>query len=224
MGITTVKAPLSWKEALQAEKEADYFDEIMQTLQQWRQRGDMIYPPADQVFRALALTPFDQVKVVILGQDPYHGHGQAHGLCFSVPDGVRKPPSLQNIMKELRDDLGITERESGDLSGWARQGVLLLNSTLTVQANQPLSHGKLGWQRFTDAVIMALNQAPEPIVYLLWGAHAGKKASIIDCSRHKILATTHPSPLSAHRGFLGSRPFSQANAILQSWGREQVIW
>ena len=187
-------------------------------------RGPCIHPPEALTFNALNSTPFDAVKVVILGQDPYHGPGQAHGLCFSVPGGVRFPPSLRNILKEWSADLGLPLPRSGDLGAWASRGVLLLNTTLTVREGQPLSHAGRGWESFTDAVIAALDSRREGLVFMLWGGHAQEKAAMIHVPRHTVLASAHPSPLSARRGFLGSRPFSAANAALAARGLPPVDW
>lgn len=183
-----------------------------------------VYPPADQVFTALEMTPPEAVRVVIVGQDPYHGEEQAHGLSFSVPAGVKFPPSLRNIFKELADDLQIPPPESGDLSGWAKQGVLLLNSTLTVRAHEAGSHRGHGWEAFTDAVLQTVNRISPPCVFILWGNDAQKKRPLINEARHRVLAGAHPSPLSAYRGFFGSRPFSKANALLLELGRTPVEW
>lgn len=189
--------------------------------------GEVIYPPKDQWLRALELTPLEQVKVVILGQDPYHGPGQAHGLAFSVPPGEKLPPSLRNICKELAAD-GAAPRLTGDLSDWAAQGVLLLNTVLTVAAGQAGSHQKRGWEEITDAIVAAVAARPEPSVFILWGSHAQAKARRIPAlgpgTRHCVIESAHPSPLSAHRGFFGSRPFSRANAFLVAHGREPVRW
>ncbi|OCC24115.1 uracil-DNA glycosylase [Croceicoccus estronivorus] len=190
--------------------------------------GKQIFPPRGTRLRALELTPIDKVKVVILGQDPYHGPGQAHGLSFSVPEGVRPPPSLVNIFKELRADLGIDPPANGNLEGWARQGVLLLNNSLTVESGQAGSHAGKGWDAITDAAVAAVAAREEPCVFILWGSHAQAKAARIPClqngSRHLILRSPHPSPLSAHRGFFGSKPFSKANAFLEEHGREPIDW
>ncbi|MGA9658020.1 MAG: uracil-DNA glycosylase, partial [Asticcacaulis sp.] len=193
-------------------------------LQQQYQEGRQIYPSKDTIFRALDLTPPDQVRVVIIGQDPYHGEGQAHGLAFSVPDGARIPPSLLNIYKELYSDLGIPPARQGCLEPWAQQGVLLLNSVLTVEAGKPGSHKNRGWERFTDAVIRTVNTLPQPVVFILWGAYAQKKAAFVDTSRHLVLCSVHPSPLSAYGGFFGSRPFSKANAFLLEKGFTPIDW
>ena len=184
-----------------------------------------VYPPARQLFTALELTPPDAVKAVILGQDPYHGAGQAHGLAFSVRPGVRPPASLGNIFKELKTDLGIVAPPgSGDLTPWARQGVLLLNAVLTVRDGEPLSHRGKGWERFTDAVLQAVSEGPRPAVFVLWGAQAQKKRTLIDVTRHEIIESAHPSPLSARTGFFGSKPFSRINEALKVWGRSEINW
>lgn len=212
-----------WNPILRAEFDKPYWPELMQFVAAERAAGE-VYPPHDEVFAALHLTPFADVKVVILGQDPYHGPGQAHGLCFSVNPGVRIPPSLVNIFKELEADLGIAPAPTGDLRGWATQGVLLLNTTLTVRAHQAASHQGHGWETFTDEVISAVGAREEPTVFVLWGSHARKKRSLVDRSRHTIVESPHPSPLSAHRGFFGSRPFSAANAALEAAGRTPIDW
>lgn len=190
--------------------------------------GKTIYPPRGQRLRALELTPLDEVKVVILGQDPYHGPGQAHGLCFSVPEGVRVPPSLVNIYKELEDDLGVSPRQHGDLAHWARQGVLLLNTSLTVEAGRAGSHAGCGWEPITNAIVAAVAARAEPSVFILWGNHARKKAQrvpeLADNERHLVLTSAHPSPLSAYAGFFGSKPFSKANAFLAANGRGAIDW
>jgi uracil-DNA glycosylase len=214
----------SWLEPLRAEFELPYMADLKRFLVAERQAGKRIFPAGANWFRALDLTPLDQVKVVILGQDPYHGPGQAHGLCFSVPDGVRPPPSLVNIYKELEADLGIRAPAHGFLEHWARQGVLLLNSVLTVEMGLAASHRDRGWERFTDAVVRLVNAKSEPVVFMLWGSYAQKKASFVDSSRHLVLKAPHPSPLSAHSGFLGCKHFSKANAFLESRGREPIDW
>ena len=190
--------------------------------------GKVIYPPRGQRLAALAMTPLDEVRVVILGQDPYHGEGQAHGLCFSVADGVKVPPSLRNIYKELESDCGVPPRNNGNLSGWAKQGVLLLNNTLTVQAGQAGSHAGRGWDAITDAVVQAVVDRGDPTVFILWGSHARKKAGRVKglgaSDNHLVLTSAHPSPLSAHNGFFGTRPFSQTNEFLGRHGRGQIDW
>ncbi len=220
----TIKLHPSWLEPLRQEFEQPYMAELKRFLLNERDAGKRIFPAGCNWFRALDLTPLDQVKVVILGQDPYHGPGQAHGLCFSVPDGVRPPPSLVNIYKELEIDLGIARPAHGFLEHWARQGVLLLNSVLTVEMGQAASHRDRGWEKFTDAVVRLVNAKQQPVVFMLWGSYAQKKASFVDTSRHLVLKAPHPSPLSAHSGFLGCRHFSKANAFLESKGIEPIDW
>lgn len=212
-----------WFEALRSEFEASYFADLKSFLMQER-ATHAVYPKGRDIFRAFNATPFEQVRVVILGQDPYHGPGQAHGLCFSVPDGVAFPPSLQNIFQELRRDLQLPQPESGDLSRWAAQGVLLLNATLTVRAAEAGSHQGKGWERFTDAAISALSRQREGLVFLLWGRYAQQKESLIDAERHYLLKAPHPSPLSAHRGFIGCGHFSQVNELLAAQGAAVIDW
>lgn len=212
-----------WKEVLKEEFNKPYFRSLRQFLITERAHHN-VYPAGSNIFAAFNHTPFDRVKVVILGQDPYHGAGQAHGLSFSVPDGVRKPPSLVNIFKELRNDLDIPEPSHGNLTGWAEQGVLLLNATLTVRANQAASHQGKGWEIFTDQVIRTLSQNREHIVFMLWGNPAAQKATLIDRNRHLILQAPHPSPLSAYRGFFGSRHFSAANGYLLAQHATPIDW
>ena len=214
----------SWQAVLKDELVQPYMVELDAFLQKEKAEGKAIFPAEDEYFRALELTPLGQVKVVILGQDPYHGDGQAHGLCFSVKKGVKTPPSLKNIYKEIKDDLGITPASHGFLEHWAEQGVLLLNDVLTVERAEAASHQKRGWEKFTDAVIRHVNAQDEPVVFMLWGSHAQKKAAFVDQEKHLVLAAPHPSPLSAHRGFLGCKHFSQANAFLKSQGREEIDW
>ncbi|WP_416190821.1 uracil-DNA glycosylase [Neisseria sp. CCUG12390] len=215
----------TWREAIGAEKEQPYFRHIIDTVKKERQFGRIIYPPAEDVFNAFKATEFNQVKVVILGQDPYHGAGQAHGLSFSVRPDVQIPPSLVNIYKELADDIeGFQIPRHGYLQHWAEQGVLLLNTVLTVRAGQAHSHASLGWEQFTDCVIAQLNEHREHIVFLLWGSHAQKKGAFIDRSRHLVLTAPHPSPLSAYRGFFGCRHFSQTNAYLKAHGLAEIDW
>lgn len=213
----------SWREALASEFSAPYFSALTEFVRAEYAAGTC-YPPAGEIFAAFDRCPFSEVKVVLLGQDPYHGAGQAEGLCFSVRDGVPLPPSLQNIFKELHDDLGVPVPTSGSLRRWADQGVLLLNATLTVRAGAAGSHQGRGWETFTDAAIRALSSQREHLVFLLWGAYAGRKAALIDRSRHCILTAPHPSPLSAYRGFFGSHPFSQANAYLVAHGLQPISW
>ena len=215
----------SWHEAIGAEKEQVYFQQSLHSVKAERAAGTLVYPPAADVFNAFKATEFQQVKVVILGQDPYHGAGQAHGLSFSVQAGVAPPPSLVNIYKELADDIaGFQIPAHGCLQHWAEQGVLLLNTVLTVRAGQAHSHAALGWETFTDRVIAMLNQEREGLVFLLWGSHAQKKGAFIDRSRHCVLTAPHPSPLSAYRGFFGCKHFSQANAYLQQQGLAAIDW
>jgi uracil-DNA glycosylase len=214
----------SWKGPLGPEFESDDMAQLRAFLVAEKAKGKRIFPKGTEWFRALDLTPLDQVRVVILGQDPYHGQGQAHGLCFSVKPGVRTPPSLVNIYKELEADLGIPRPSHGFLESWAKQGVLLLNSVLTVEMAQAASHQGKGWERFTDAIIRLVNARAEPVVFLLWGAYAQKKAAFVDASRHLVLKAAHPSPLSAHNGFLGCRHFSQANAFLDGKGLAPINW
>ena len=218
-----VKIEPSWKQALQGEFEKPYFAALVSRLHQEKAAGNVIYPPGSQIFRAFDLTPVSQVKVVILGQDPYHGPGQAMGLSFSVPRNVPAPPSLKNIFKEIEDDLGIRMSGSPDLEPWARQGVLLLNSVLTVRGGQPASHAGIGWTEFTDAVIRYLSDHCEGIVFMLWGNFARSKADLIDTSRHHVLLAAHPSPL-ARGAFFGCRHFSKANALLAAQGKEPIDW
>lgn len=213
----------SWKVQLQPEFEQDYFRDLVNFVRS-EYASNTVYPPGNQIFRAFDLSPFDTTKVVILGQDPYHEPGQAHGLCFSVDKGVPFPPSLQNIYKEIRDDVGTVVSSQGDLSDWARQGVLLLNATLTVRAHQAGSHQNRGWERFTDAVIHRLAEQREHLVFILWGAYAQRKGAFIDKNKHLVLQSPHPSPLSAHRGFFGNRHFSTANRYLQEHGMDPIIW
>jgi uracil-DNA glycosylase len=216
-------AKTDWNPILKAELAADYFAELNRFVAMERARGE-VFPPAEEVFAALHLTPYSEVKAMILGQDPYHGRGQAHGLCFSVRPGVALPPSLENIYTELEADLGVARPDHGCLEHWARQGVLLLNATLTVRAGNAASHQGKGWERFTDAVIRAVNHKPERVVFILWGGSARRKKALIDTSRHVIIESPHPSPLSAYGGFFGSRPFSRANAALVEAGREPIDW
>lgn len=219
-----IKLHPSWLEPLGGEFALPYMADLKRFLLAEREAGKRIFPAGRNWFRALDLTPLDAVRVVILGQDPYHGEGQAHGLCFSVPDGVRPPPSLVNIFKELQSDLGIRPSPHGFLEHWARQGVLLLNSVLTVEMGQAASHQNRGWERFTDAVIRIVNARPDPVVFMLWGSYAQKKAAFVDQDRHLVLKAPHPSPLSAHNGFFGCRHFSQANAFLEAHGRQPIDW
>ena len=218
-----VKIESSWKQALQSEFEQPYFAELVRFLHQEKQAGRVIFPPGGQIFKAFELTPLDRVKVVILGQDPYHGYGQAMGLCFSVPEGVPAPPSLKNIFKEIEDDLGIRMSGSPDLEPWARQGVLLLNAILTVRSGEAASHSAIGWQPFTDAVIRCISERCEGVVFLLWGNFARSKRALIDTSRHYVLEAPHPSPL-ARGAFFGCRHFSQTNQLLVRQGKTPINW
>lgn len=218
-----VKIEESWKKQLQSEFEKDYFINLTNFIRN-EYSTKQIFPPAKLIFNAFEHTPFDKVKVVILGQDPYHNDGQAHGLSFSVNDGIQFPPSLINIFKEINTDLGIPIPKSGNLTRWADQGVLLLNATLTVQAHQAGSHQNKGWENFTDAAIKKLADERENIVFLLWGSYAQKKAAFIDANKHLILKSVHPSPLSAHRGFFGNKQFSQINEYLISKGLTPIQW
>ena len=218
-----VKIEDSWKAVLQPEFDKPYFEELTSFVKKEYQ-SQRIFPPGKEIFNAFNLCPFDQVKVVIIGQDPYHGPGQAHGLCFSVRPGVGFPPSLRNIFKEINNDLGSPIPPDGDLTRWANQGVLLLNATLTVRAHQAGSHQKRGWETFTDAVIQTVSKQKKNVVFLLWGAYAQRKAELIDPSKHFILESVHPSPLSASRGFFGNHHFSRANAFLISKGLTPITW
>lgn len=218
-----VKMEPSWKTRLAGEFEKDYFVKLTDFVRQ-EYRQATVYPSGPNIFNAFAHCPFDRVKVVIIGQDPYHKPGQAHGLCFSVQDGTPFPPSLQNIFKEITDDLGRPRPTSGDLTRWADQGVLLLNATLTVRAHRAGSHQGHGWETFTDAAIRCLNAERQHLVYMLWGAYAQKKGASIDTSRNLVLTSPHPSPLSAHRGFFGNRHFSRANDYLVALGESPIDW
>lgn len=216
---------LNWSDVIGAEKQQPYFLDTMAYVAAERAAGKEIYPPEHDVFNAFRYTPFEQVKVVLLGQDPYHGPNQAHGLCFSVLPGVPVPPSLVNMYKELAQDIaGFQIPQHGYLKSWADQGVLLLNTVLTVERGQAHSHAKLGWETFTDRVIAAVNEHRQGVVFLLWGAHAQKKGRIIDRQRHHVLTAPHPSPLSAHRGFLGCRHFSQTNQLLAQQNLPAIDW
>ncbi|SHI55526.1 Uracil-DNA glycosylase [Hymenobacter daecheongensis DSM 21074] len=220
----SVKIEESWRKVLAAEFEKPYFQHLIAYV-----RGEYatatVYPPGPAIFHAFDACPFDQVKVVILGQDPYHGKGQANGLSFSVADGVRTPPSLLNIFKELHDDLPATPpAPNGNLDRWAHQGVLLLNATLTVRAGEPASHQKKGWEQFTDAVIQKISDGKEHVVFILWGAYAQKKGEVIDEHKHLVIKSAHPSPFAADRGFFGSRPFSKTNEYLKAHGLEPIVW
>ena len=218
-----MKIDESWKEVLKEEFEKDYFVNLTSFVRQ-EYKDKTIYPKASNIFNAFNLCPFDKVKVVILGQDPYHEPNQAHGLCFSVLDPTPAPPSLKNIFKEINLDLGITPLESGDLTRWASQGVLLLNATLTVEAHKAGSHQGKGWEEFTDRVIFNLAKRKSGLVFLLWGSYAQKKGEFIDQTKHLVLKSVHPSPLSAHRGFFGNHHFSQANSYLTQQGKQPINW
>ena len=219
-----VKIEPGWKKLLKKEFEQPYFEQMALHLKTEKQQGKIIYPPGAFIFNAFNSTPIDQVKVVILGQDPYHGAGQAHGLCFSVQTGVPPPPSLINIFKELNEDLGVALPSHGNLSAWATQGVFLLNASLTVRAGEPMSHSKIGWAQFTDNVIKKISTEKTKVVFLLWGKFAQEKKVLIDESKHCILKAAHPSPLSAHAGFFGCRHFSKTNEYLVSKGIDPVNW
>lgn len=220
-----VKIESSWKAVLREEFAKPYFEQIVYFLKTERMAGKTIYPPGPLIFNAFDQTPFSEVKVVIIGQDPYHGAGQAHGLCFSVQDGVPPPPSLVNIFKEIQSDIGIQMNvKKGNLSHWAQQGVLLLNAALTVRANEPFSHSKIGWATFTDAVIQKIAEEKEGIVFLLWGKFAQEKQSLIDETKHYVLKAAHPSPFSADKGFFGCKHFSKTNQLLQKQGKDPIDW
>ena len=218
-----VKIEESWKSRLSSQFNAPYFQQLTAFVREEYSRGQC-FPPGQLIFNAFNTTPFDRVKVVILGQDPYHDVGQAHGLCFSVREGVAQPPSLQNIFKEVHDETGAPIPASGDLTRWARQGVLLLNAMLTVRAHQPGSHQGKGWEQFTDAVISTLSREREHLVFLLWGAYAIRKGSLVDKSRHLVLTSPHPSPLSSYRGFFGNHHFILCNDYLTQHGQQPVLW
>ena len=219
-----VKIENSWKEQLQKEFTKPYFLQIVTHLKTEKATGSTIYPPGSLIFNAFNTTPFSEVKVVILGQDPYHGPNQAMGLCFSVPDGIPPPPSLQNIFKELHADIGMPIPATGNLTPWAKQGVLLLNAILTVRANEAASHSKIGWMNFTDAAIKKISEEKSGIVFLLWGRFAQEKQQFIDATKHFILKAAHPSPLSAYNGFFGCKHFSQTNEILMKQGKTPINW
>ena len=222
--MTDIQLHQSWKTPLLPEFQSDYMAALKSFLMAEKAAGKTIYPRGTEWFRAFDLTPLDKVRVVILGQDPYHGPDQAHGLCFSVRPGVRSPPSLINIYKELESDLGLPRPRHGFLEHWAKQGVLLLNSVLTVEMAKAGSHSEKGWERFTDAVIRLVNDKREPVVFMLWGNYAQKKAAFVDQTCHLVLKAAHPSPLSAHNGFLGCKHFSQCNAFLEAHGQQPIDW
>jgi uracil-DNA glycosylase len=223
MNLSQYLTDPSWLEVLKDEFQASYFHELEKTLSQ-EYKNEIVYPLKEDIFTALNLTPFSKVKVVILGQDPYHGAGQAHGLSFSVKKGIKLPPSLVNIFKELESDMGITTPRDGYLEAWANKGVLLLNNQLTVLAGKPMSHKDIGWNQFTDKIIEVLNEKREHVVFILWGSPAQKKAKVVETKRHHIIKSVHPSPLSSYRGFFGSSPFSQANTYLQSKSIKPISW
>lgn len=224
MSNTSIKLEKDWLDILQPEFDAPYMKALKTFLASEKEAGKIVYPKGGDIFNALNATRLDKVKVVIIGQDPYHGEGQAHGLSFSVPKGVRLPPSLQNIYKEIEAEYGAKMPRTGDLTGWAEQGVLLLNAMLTVQAGNAGSHQKKGWEEFTDAVIGTVNERCEHVAFLLWGSYAQKKGAHIDRKKHFVLQSVHPSPLSAHRGFLGNGHFKKANDYLEQHGREPIDW
>ena len=219
-----VKIENSWKSVLCDEFDKDYFVRLTEFVREEYRTAEAVFPPGNKIFAAFDATPFDEVKVVILGQDPYHNYGQANGLCFSVGDSVQMPPSLVNIFKEVNSDTGAPIPTSGDLTRWARQGVLLLNATLTVRAHQAASHQGRGWEQFTDAAVAALSARRENLVFLLWGNYAKRKGAVIDRSKHLVLESAHPSPLSAYHGFFGNHHFSRANAYLVEHGKAPVVW
>ncbi len=219
-----VQIESSWKQVLHQEFDKPYFHKVVAVLKEAKQTNKTIYPPGSLIFNAFNTTPFSKVKVVILGQDPYHNPGQAHGLSFSVPNGVAAPPSLVNIFKEIQADLGLPPATTANLEKWAHQGVLLLNASLTVEANQPMSHSQIGWHIFTDEVIKTISAQKENVVFMLWGKFAQNKSGLIDTSKHLVLKAAHPSPLSAYNGFFGCKHFSQANHWLQQHGETPVDW
>ena len=223
MDASEVKIHESWKAYLKNEFEKPYFDELVKFVKSEYAKY-IVYPPGNEIFNAFAKCHFDDVRVVIMGQDPYHGEGQANGLCFSVKPGVPMPPSLLNIFKERKADVGKPMPPNGDLSTWAEQGVLLLNATLTVRAKSPGSHQNKGWEQFTDAVIQTVSEKKQTVVFILWGAYAQKKGAVIDRNKHHIIESAHPSPFAAHRGFFGSKPFSKANEYLDKLGLESINW
>lgn len=214
----------TWQDLLADEKKQPYFQQILQFLEKEKNAGKVIYPKSADIFNAFKYTPFPEVKVVILGQDPYHGPNQAHGLCFSVQKGVAPPPSLKNIFIELHQDVGIDIPKHGCLEAWAKQGVFLLNTVLTVEAGKAHSHANMGWERFTDKVISIINEQKTGVIFLLWGTPAQRKMQLIDKQRHYVLTAVHPSPLSAHRGFFGCRHFSKTNTLLRQMGKPEIDW
>jgi len=219
-----VKIEESWKQILKDEFDKPYFCQIPNHLKTEKEQRKKIFPPGSQIFNAFDTTPFDKVKVVILGQDPYHGPGQAHGLCFSVPQGIAKPPSLINIFKELHDDIGIPIPDHGNLTHWAEQGVFLLNASLTVRSGEPMSHSKIGWAEFTDTVIKKISEKKKNIVFIFWGKFAQEKRILVDENKHVVLRAAHPSPLSAYNGFFGCKHFSKTNEYLVKNGIDPINW
>lgn len=219
----TTSLPASWQPVLAEELAKPYYQKLQDFVAQERTEHE-VFPPEEDVFNALRLTPYEQVRVLLLGQDPYHNDGQAHGLCFSVQPGITTPPSLVNMYKELRDDLGLGIPNHGYLVHWAEQGMLMLNAVLTVRAHEPNSHKSKGWETFTDAIIRAVNAKSSPVIFVLWGGYAQKKIKLIDTQHHTIIQSAHPSPLSAHNGFFGSRPFSKINAALLATGQAPIDW
>ena len=219
-----VKIETGWKEVLKEEFEKPYFRQITLHLKTEKSQGKTIYPPGPLIFNAFDTTPFEKIKVVILGQDPYHGINQAHGLCFSVQEGVPAPPSLVNIFKEIKEDIGIPLPNHGNLMHWAKQGVFLLNASLTVRAGEPMSHARIGWAQFTDTVIKKISEKKNHVVFMLWGKFAQEKRTLIDERKHLVLRSVHPSPLSAHAGFFGCRHFSKANEYLMKNGMDPIDW
>jgi len=215
--------PVAWQSIVGAETDKPYYQKLMLFLAEERQQHT-VFPPENEVFSALELTPYEQVNVLLLGQDPYHDHNQAHGLCFSVRPGIKPPPSLQNVFKELKNDLGCRIPNNGYLAPWAKQGILLLNAVLTVRAHQAGSHRNKGWEKFTDRVIQTVNEKESPVVFVLWGNYAQQKIPLIDTNKHAIVKAAHPSPLSANKGFFGSRPFSKINAVLRQAGKPEIDW
>jgi len=224
LSIMNIITDSSWNKVLKTEFEKEYFINLTETIRKLYQGSEPVFPQSADIFKAFELSPFDSVKVVIIGQDPYHGTGQAHGLSFSVPDGMRIPPSLKNMYKEIQDDIGTSVPESGNLERWAKQGILLLNATLTVLEGKPTSHQGLGWEQFTDTVIQTISDKKEYVVFLLWGKYAQDKEKLIDSSKHLILKAPHPSPFSAHSGFFGCKHFSKANAYLEQHAQKPVAW
>jgi uracil-DNA glycosylase len=218
------RSGITWSDLLRIESTEQYFKDILRKIEDDRRSGIVVYPRKDQTFEAFKVTTLESLKVVILGQDPYHGPNQAHGLCFSVKPPEPPPPSLQNIFQEIKRDLGVTKTGGGDLTTWAKQGVFLLNTTLSVRANTPASHSTIGWERFTDFVIRGINEHKKGVIFLLWGAHAKRKVSLIDTARHFVLSAPHPSPLSAYRGFIGCGHFSKCNELLVKQGKDPILW